>query len=374
MRCINQICAGLLIAVRPGWPLIAAEFELSNGIAAIADETIITVQDVRQASAETVDLYRRTYFNNREAFEQKRIATLTEALDALIDRQLVLRDFKDLGGVIQESYIDDLIREKIREQFGDRVTFAKTLQAQGITKEGYRQREREKIITRLMEQKNVREALLISPAKIERHYETNQHQFKLGDQVKLRVIVFNRPQSADADEVRKLALSVKGKIDGGAPFAEMASTYSEGAERRQGGAWGWKQDSHLRKGLWEAASNLSTGQCSRAISMSSAPDGTYWVAQYGNQGEFLSARKFNERERDVFVEEVTPASDAAAKAKVPSPQVFYLMQVEEKQQARTRSLGEVRDEIERELLLQERARLQKKWVERLRTKSFVRYF
>ncbi len=374
MRCINQICAGLLIAVSPGWPLIAAEFELSNGIAAIADETIITVQDVRQASAETVDLYRRTYFNNREAFEQKRIATLTEALDALIDRQLVLRDFKDLGGVIQESYIDDLIREKIREQFGDRVTFAKTLQAQGITKEGYRQREREKIITRLMEQKNVREALLISPAKIERHYETNQHQFKLGDQVKLRVIVFNRPQSADADEVRKLALSVKGKIDGGAPFAEMASTYSEGAERRQGGAWGWKQDSQLRKGLWEAASNLSTGQCSRAISMSSAPDGTYWVAQYGNQGEFLSARKFNERERDVFVEEVTPASDAAAKAKVPSPQVFYLMQVEEKQQARTRSLGEVRDEIERELLLQERARLQKKWVERLRTKSFVRYF
>ncbi len=374
MRCIPSLSVGLVVAVCSAGRLAAAEFELSNGIAAIADETIITVQDVRQASADTVDLYRRTYFNNREAFEQKRIAALTEALDALIDRQLVLRDFKELGGVIQESYIDDLIREKIREQFGDRVTFAKTLQAQGITKEGYRQRERERIITRLMEQKNVREALLISPAKIERHFQTNLHQFKLGDQVRLRVVVFNRPQSADADEIRKLAVAVKAKIDGGAPFAEIASTYSEGAERRQGGDWGWKQDSQLRKGLWEIASNLATGRCSRAISMSSAADGTYWVAQYGLDGEFLLARKFNERERDVFVDEVTPASDAGARAKVPSPQVFYLMQVDEKQPARTKNLAEVRDEIERELLIQERARLQKKWVDRLRTKSFVRYF
>jgi hypothetical protein len=34
----------------------------------------------------------------------------------------------------------------------------------------------------------------------------------------------------------------------------------------------------------------------------------------------------------------------------------------------------VRDEIEKELIVQERARLQKKWVERLRAKAFVRYF
>lgn len=357
------------------WRSLAAEFELSNGIAAIADDTVITVQDVRQSSSETVDLYRRTYFNNRELFEQKRIGALTEALEALIDRQLVLRDFKNLGGIIQESYIDDVIRDRVREQFGDRVTLTKTLQAQGITYETYRQREREKIITSIMERKNVREALLISPAKIERHYQTNLNQFKLGDQVKLRVIVFNRPQTADADEVRKLALAVKSKVDGGAAFAEMASTYSEAPERRQGGAWDWKQESQLRKGLWEVASNLSTGRCSRVISMSSSStDGTYWVSQFDDKGDFLSARKFNERERDAFVEEVTQTSDVAAKAKVPSPQVFYLMLTEDKQVARTRALAEVRDEIERELLLQERARLQKKWIERLRTKSFVRYF
>lgn len=353
---------------------VRAEFELSNGIAAIADDSVITVQDVRQASADSVDLYRRTYFNNPEVFEQKRVGALTEALEALIDRQLILRDFKDLGGIIQESYIDDVIKDRIRDQFGDRVTLTKTLQAQGLTYEMFRQREREKIITSIMERKNVREALLISPAKIERHYQTNLSQFKLGDQVKLRVIVLNRPQTADIDEIRKLAMQIKGKIDGGAPFGEMASTYSEGTERKQGGLWGWKQDSQLRKGLWEVASALSTGQCSRVVSMSTASDGTYWVNEYNSAGELLIARHFNERERDALMEEVKSVDGKVAVEKVPAPQVFYLMQVDEKQIARTKVLAEVRDEIEKNLILQERGRLQKKWIERLRAKSFFRYF
>ncbi len=353
---------------------VRAEFELVNGIAAIADDTVITVQDVRQASADAIDLYRRTYFNNPEVFEQKRVGALTEALEALIDQQLILRDFKSLGGVIQESYIEDRIKDRIREQFGDRVTLTKTLQAQGITWETFRQREREKIIKYIMEQKNVREALLISPAKIERHYQTNSASYKLGDQVKMRVIVLNRPQNADVEEVRKLATQIKAKIDGGAPFADMASTYSEGADRRQGGSWGWKQDSQLRRGLWEVAYSSATGVCSRVISMSSAADGSYWVSQHDQGGELVVARRFNERDKDAFVEEVKPGEGKGSADRVPAPQVFYLMLVEEKQIARTKSLAEVRDEIEKDLLLQERARLQKKWIERLRSKSFFRYF
>ena len=50
------------------------------------------------------------------------------------------------------------------------------------------------------------------------------------------------------------------------------------------------------------------------------------------------------------------------------------MLVDDKKEAHTKPLTEVRDEIERELLGQERARLRRQWVERLKSKSFVRYF
>ncbi len=349
-----------------------AEFELSNGIAAVANDSVITHEDVRQASAEAVELYRRTYFNNPELFEQKRIAAMSEALEQLIDKQLVLHDFKNLGGVLQESYIDDAIKERIRERFGDRVTLTKTLQAQHITYETFRQRTRDEIITSIMEKKYVREAILVSPAKIERYYQTNLHRFKMGDQIKLRMIVLNRSPAASADDIRQLASEIKSKIDEGAPFAEMATIYSEGSQRTQGGLWGWVEESKLKKGLSELAFALKPGQCSKVISLGNTGDGTYWIYQYDPSGKLTVGRKFTER--DAFLEEKAFPSVTGQEDLPAQPQEFYLLFVEERQVARTRLLQEVRDEIEKDLLLQERARLQKKWIERLRTKSFVVIF
>ena len=52
----------------------------------------------------------------------------------------------------------------------------------------------------------------------------------------------------------------------------------------------------------------------------------------------------------------------------------YLMLVEEFRPTHVRSLPEVRDEIEKTLLLQERGRLYRQWIDRLKAKSFVIYF
>jgi hypothetical protein len=50
------------------------------------------------------------------------------------------------------------------------------------------------------------------------------------------------------------------------------------------------------------------------------------------------------------------------------------MQVDDRKAAHTRPLPELRDEIERELIAQEKVRLRKVWIDRLRAKSFVRQF
>ncbi len=349
-----------------------AEFELNNGIAAIANSSVITVQDVRQASADIVDTYRRIYRNSPETFDQKRISAMTDKLEQLIDWQLVLHDFKSLGGTIQESYIDDLIKERVREQFGDRVTLTKTLQAQGITYETFRQRERERVINMIMERKNVREAVLISPAKIERFYQTNMHRFKLGDRVKLRMIVLNRPPAASADGVCRLATDIRNKVSQGAAFADMASVYSEGPDKKNGGLFGWKEERELNKGLGEVAFALNKGECSPVLGLARASDDSYWIYKYDPAGKLISGRTYTVREE--FVEEKVFENRIGHEGLDVQPQLFYLLQADEREAAKTRTLEEVRDEIEKDLLLQERARLQKNWINRLRGKSFVRYF
>ena len=58
---------------------------------------------------------------------------------------------------------------------------------------------------------------------------------------------------------------------------------------------------------------------------------------------------------------------------MPDPQEFYLMLVEDKRTSRVKTLVEVKDEIEKNLVVEERNRLQKQWIERLKAKAFVRY-
>ena len=59
---------------------------------------------------------------------------------------------------------------------------------------------------------------------------------------------------------------------------------------------------------------------------------------------------------------------------VATPEVCYLMLVEERKPAHVKPIGEVRDEIEKALLLEERSRLQQRYVDKLERKTFVRKY
>ena len=60
--------------------------------------------------------------------------------------QLILHSFDTEGYKLPDAVVDELVQERIRERFGDRVTFMKTLQAQGMTVEQFRKQVREQYI------------------------------------------------------------------------------------------------------------------------------------------------------------------------------------------------------------------------------------
>ena len=69
-----RLIALTFLTVALGGSISAAEFEISNGIAAIANDAVITHQDVLQDCEEVIATYQRTYFNNPQVYEQKRLA------------------------------------------------------------------------------------------------------------------------------------------------------------------------------------------------------------------------------------------------------------------------------------------------------------
>lgn len=318
MRRLFFIALFTLLAAPP----VHAQPELVNGIAVIVNDAVITYKDLQSYTAEAIAVLENQYRDQPQLLRQKKAEAQREALDQLVEQQLMLHDFKVSGYNLPDSYIDDLIQRDIRARFGDRATLTKTLQAQGLTFEAYRQQRRERIIVESLHQRNVSREILISPARVEGYYQANTNQFAVSDQVKLRMIVLNKPPGGGA-EVSKLAAEIQQKLAEGAPFAEMASIYSDGSQRSQGGDWGWVERSVLRKELADAAFSLKAGQRSGVID---------------------------------------------------APEACYLMLAEDRRVAQVKPVTEVADEIERILINQERARLQKKYIDRLKKNSFIRSF
>jgi peptidyl-prolyl cis-trans isomerase SurA len=306
---------------------VAQRAEVVDGIAAIVNNDVVTISQVRELvgarERSLRDLYRGA------ELEQKVEEMKLSAIKDLIDRQLILQEFKklqDKGASIPEYIIDDRVQALIREEFGgDRAAFVRTLQAQGFTLTRFKEVEREKIIVQAMRQQKVENNFVISPTQIQTYYDKNKTVYATPEQVKLRMIVIREGSSGDVPEIgskKELAEEIRQKVAAGAEFDRMAQMYSEDENTQQaGGNWGWIERNTLNEELTKVAFSLRAGEVSPVVSI----DNTY-----------------------------------------------YILMVEARKNASIKPITEVRDEIEKNLIQQERTKAQQRWLETLRQKAYIK--
>jgi len=364
-------------------PQVRAEPELVNGVQAVVHEGVVTIYDVQVMTSPAEQVLARQYRSQPEIYFKRLSDARNDSLDQLIERQLILQDFKITFSEPQRKAIidkqinkavDQTLEDEIRARTGgNRMTFIQTLQAEGMTLERYRQTIRDRMILNELRQKNISSELVVSPHRVEVYYLSHREEFKVQEEVKLRMIVLKCPGDNEVTKTVKLAEDILRALKEGATFAEMATIHSEGSQRNQGGDLGWWEPSRLNKGLADTAVSLQAGQQSGVMSRSAGDD--YWVCQYSNSvpifGRHYQADTTLKKE---IVLEERRFEDAAASTNLPPPTEFFLMLVEDKRPERFKPLTDVRDRIEKDLLAQERNRLEKQWVEKLKKKTFVRVF
>ncbi|MBM3840530.1 MAG: hypothetical protein FJ398_21720 [Verrucomicrobia bacterium] len=298
-----------------------SEPRLLNAVVARVNDAVITYRDVYNRVLQDLDFLERQYRTQPEVFQQKRDELIQKNIELLVEEQLILHEFKTAGYKLPESYIDEEVDKNIRTTYQDRATLTKSLQAQGLTYEAYRTQLRERFIIGAMWRHNVPRDPLISPHKITLYWAQNRDKFKVEDEVKLRMIVVTNRPNGSLSSAKNLSREMLAKIKDGAPFDEMARIYSQGSQSNEGGDWNWVQRSVLRPDLAQIAFSLKPGQVSDVIE---SPDGS-----------------------------------------------CYLMKVEGARLAHIKPLPDVRDEIEAVLKDEEFKRLRKKWIQRLKEKSYV---
>jgi len=323
-------CLAVLLAIgafaqMPIFTVTAAEREATvvDGIAAVVNGEVITYSQVRALSAPQERMLRQQYTGQELASKLTELREL--AVKDLIDRRLVIQAFKKESFEIPDHLVDMRIQEIIRESFGgDRNTFVKTLEAQNFTLGEFKQKEMEKIIVGAMKGHNVKTNSVVSPTKIEEYYRKHRDEFTSKEQIKLRMIMISgHKDTANAPAQKELAEEVLGKLASGAEFEQMAQMYSEDSTKDNGGDWGWIEHKTLAEPLEKFAFNMPIGRISNIVDYA------------GN---------------------------------------YYILKVEDKHGGSTKSLNEVRADIEKKLVQEEAQAIQEKWLASLRQKAYIKTF
>src|SRR5437660_1542645 len=301
----------------------AEEPTVVDGMAAVVNGEVITFSQVRALSAPEERVLRQQY---KGPDLEKKLTELRQlALKDLIDRRLVIQAFKKESFEIPDHIVDQRVNQIIRESFGgDRNTFVKTLEAQNYTMGEFKQKEMEKFIVGAMKSHNIKTNSIISPIKIDEYYRKHRDEFTSKEQIKLRMIMISgQKDTASAPAQKELAEEVLGKLAGGAEFEQMAQMYSEDSTKENGGDWGWIERKTLAEPLEKFAFNMPVGRISNIIDYA------------GN---------------------------------------YYILKVEDKHGGSTKSLTEVRADVEKKLVQEEAQQIQERWIASLRQKAYIKTF
>jgi parvulin-like peptidyl-prolyl isomerase len=221
------------------------EEALLDGVAAHVNSHVITVSDV-MAAGQGVFLGLRQRYSGRELREQMRKA-FKVALEALVDRRLILDSFEKEGGAIPGWIVEQRVEEIVRDKFGgDRLKLMEMLSGDGLSYDKWREDVMSHFIVGSLRHSQVTDKVKVSPVQVRREYNTNVDLYMSAPQVKLWMIVLREGRSeVGADAVKK-------RLDDGEAFAEVAKAVSVDRKAKDGGDWGWLPLSDLRLELSEA--------------------------------------------------------------------------------------------------------------------------
>jgi parvulin-like peptidyl-prolyl isomerase len=296
----------------------------ANGIVAIAEDKVITVDDVRREINPLIPQLNREARNEQD-FNQKLEALQDNAIQNLIDRVLIIKDFeKDDKKHVPESFIDNQIADQLTDQFdNDRSKFLAYLRARGTTMRDYRKEVEEDIIYNYMMHQQHKSQSIVSPVRIEQYYKENKDRFYQDDSVHLRLIQLSRAAGITDGDLRGQADSILLRLRSGEKFEDLAKEYSSDSRRAKGGDWGWMKRSDLKPEFSEPLFAVKRGECSEPVIL---------------------------------------------------PEGCFLLYAEDRKYAGIQPLDEVRDQIERILVQQMGREYEDRWLERLRRNGYVKHF
>ena len=257
------ICLTVILCQPTGW---AQEAQTLDGIAAVVNEEIITIGEVREAMAFEVEQLTRNY--RGDELRERISAVYKQTLRNLTDIQLQLVRARELQMAVSDEETDRQIDAlKKQNQISDEQ-LEQLLKSRGMTLDTYRQQIREGLLVTKVVNAEVRSRLIILDGELHEAYEARQKNYRIsGTQTVSHILFLLAERSSDEEAARRRveADGVLRAIREGGDFAALAREHSEGPSAERGGLLGTFKADELLPGFDEATADLQPGEVSDVV-------------------------------------------------------------------------------------------------------------
>jgi len=244
--------------------------EMSNSLAAVVNgKNPITQSEVENVIKAQTFLLKREHPNGGSEFEEKLQKLEEEALQDLIDRELILSEFEQRGAILKRQFVDQEIDRFVRARFdGDQKKFIEELGKTGMTFAKFREIRRKMLVVSSMRGAQSRNVSPPTPDEREQFLKEKPDIFREKSYVSLQTITIPRltgDPGITPESQKRLIQDIRTRVVNGADFASEAKTYSQDSASEKGGDRGWISEGDLNRKITDAAFHMKPGQTSQII-------------------------------------------------------------------------------------------------------------
>lgn len=241
-------------------------------------------------------------------------------LDTIIGNMLVLQVAEDRGLRVPTRFFEEWKQNLMTEMsITDEAEFERQVRLQGTSPDQLQERFEESLLLQEVRRMEVDSKVSVSEPEIEERYRNNLSDYTRPPRVRLREIVVRFDATNEVEQEQK-ARRLLQDINQGADFAEVARLHSESGSRDAGGDLGYFNEGELTEALSSAAFALGPGEVSEIIRLDTA---------------------------------------------------FYIIRVEEKDEAATQVLDEVRNEVADSIFQEKLNEQMERFVKQLRERAKI---
>ncbi len=251
---VSSISVTSIGLLSTGSPAGAAE-RVVDRIVATVNGRVITSNEVNFLLAPYAMQLSAKFPRRGAEFTKELMQYREETIKELIDRELILHNFDELGGQIPEQAVDQEINDQIARLYdGNRARFIEELKKSNLTLRSFRDLTRRKLVVQAMRSSKFDRGVAVTPSEARAEYNKVKSEIRdiSGDRVTYEKIEVKRipdnPSLTPEDQL-DLADELKARIEKGEDFKKLAEEYSVGANAEDGGVWKDLKRSDLAPGF-----------------------------------------------------------------------------------------------------------------------------